>query len=170
MGQEARRRQRRIPCLLKIRLQYRGRYPTDPEFVLPNWYRDFELADKTTLEQLAEMILQILGWAEDHLYEFRINGRSYVSFGDNADYIVDAKDACVLCAVPMHLIDLSRGDVFEFIFDFGELYTFRLTVTAIYPFTAKHPATPRVLSYCGKNILQYPWLLSRPGAARAPPD
>jgi transposase len=148
-------------------MQYRGRYPTDPEFVLPNWYRDFEMADKTTLEQLAAMILQILGWEEDHLYEFRIRGRSYVKFGDNADYIVDAKDACVSCAVPIHLIGLSRGDVFEFIFDFGELYTFRLTVTAIYPFTTKHAATPRVLSHCGKNILQYPWLLSRQGARAA---
>ena len=68
-------------------MQYRGRYPTDPEYVLPNRYRDFETVDKTTLEQLAAMILQILCWADDHLYEFRIKGRSYVNFGDNADYI-----------------------------------------------------------------------------------
>jgi hypothetical protein len=110
MGQEALRRQRRIPCLLKLRMQYRGRYPTDPEFVLPNWYRDFEMADKTTLEQLAAMILQILGWEEGHLYEFRIKGRSYVNFGDNADYIVDAHDGCVSCVPPIHLIGLSKGD------------------------------------------------------------
>jgi len=167
MGQEALRRQRRIPCLLKLRMQYRSQYPTDPEFVLPNWYRDFEMADKTTLEQLAVIILQILGWAEDHLYEFRIKGRSYVNFGDNADYIVDAKDACLSCAVPIYLIALSRGDVFEFIFDFGELHTFRLTITAVNPFALKHAPTPRVLSYCGKNILQYPWLFPRQAARAA---
>jgi len=50
--------------------------------VLPNWYRDFEVADKTTLEQLAGVILQILGWVEDHLYEFKIKGRRYVNFGN----------------------------------------------------------------------------------------
>src|SRR5215472_14795385 len=161
------KQERRTLHILKFHIQYRGRYPRDPEFVLPNWYRDFEMADKTTLEQLAAMILQILRWEEDHLYEFRIKGHSYVTFGDNADYFVDATDACVSCAVPIHLIGLSSGDVFEFIFDFGELYTFRLTVTAIHPFTLKHAPTPRVLSYCGKNILQYPWLLPRQAARAA---
>jgi hypothetical protein len=60
-------RERRIARILKLHMQYRGRYPSDPEFVLPNWYRDFEIADKTTLEQLAGLLLQILGWVEDHL-------------------------------------------------------------------------------------------------------
>ena len=82
MEQKPAKRERRIPCVLKLHMQYRGRYPSDPEFVLPNWYRDFEVADKTTLEQLAGVILQILGWVEDHLYEFKIKGRRYVNFGN----------------------------------------------------------------------------------------
>ncbi len=90
MEQKPAKRERRIPCVLKLHMQYRGRYPSDPEFVLPNWYRDFEVADKTTLEQLAGVILQILGWVEDHLYEFKINGRRNVNFGNDGDYIVDA--------------------------------------------------------------------------------
>jgi len=53
MEQKPAKQERRIPCVLKLHMQYRGRYPSDPEFVLPNWYRDFEVADKTTLEQLA---------------------------------------------------------------------------------------------------------------------
>lgn len=165
MRPEPGKRERRITHLLEFRMQYRRQYPGDPEFVLPNWYRDFAIADKATLEQLAAIILQILGWVEDHLYEFQIKGRCYVNFGDDGDYVVDAKDECVSCAVPMHLISLSRGDAFEFIFDFGELHTFRLTVTAIYPL--KDSSTPRVLSYRGKNILQYPWMLSRQQARAA---
>ena len=139
-------------------MQYRGRCLSDPEFVLLNWYRDFEIVDKTTLEQLARITLQILGWVKDHLYEFKIKDRSYVNFGDDDDYVVDAKDACVSCEIPLCLIGFSKGDTFEFIFDFGELHTFCLTVVAIYPLTLEHPPMPRVLSYRGKNVLQYPWM------------
>lgn len=153
--------------VLKLRIEYRGRGPRDPEFVLPNWYRDFEIADKTTLEQLATIVLEILGWSEDHLYEFRIKNCCYVNFGNDDDYIVDANAPCVSCAIPMRLIDLNRGDSFEFIFDFGELHTFRFTVVAIYPITFKRSSIPCVLSYRGKNILQYPGVLSREAARAA---
>jgi transposase len=161
------KQERHTSQILKLRIQYRGRCPRDPDFVLPNWYREFEIADKTTLEQLATIILQILGWSEDHLYEFKIKDRWHVNFGDGDDYVVDAKGACVSCAIPMCLIDLNRGDPFEFIFDFGDLHTFRLTVVAIYPSTLKRSSTPRVLSYRGKNILQYPGVLSRQAARAA---
>jgi len=161
------KQERRTPHILKFHVQYRGRYPRDPEFVLPNWYRDFEVADKTTLEQLATIILQILGWSEDHPYEFKIKHCCYVNFGKDGDYDIDVKEACVSCAIPMHLIDFTRGDSFEFIFDFGELYTFRLTVVAIYPVSLKRSLIPRVLSYRGKNILQYPEVSSRRAACAA---
>src|SRR6266851_6361124 len=81
--------------------------------------------------------------------------------------IVDAKEVCVSCAIPMHLLDFNRGDAFEFIFDFGELYTFRLTIVAIYRVSPKLCSMPRVLSYRGKNILQYLGTLSRQAACAA---
>jgi len=161
---------RRTPHIVKLRIQYRGKCPKAPEFVLPNWYRDFEIEDKITLEQLATMVLEILGWTEDHLYEFKIKNCCYVNFGnddDFDDYIVDAKEPCVSCAIPMHLIDFNRGDSFEFMFDFGELHTFRLTVVAKYPVTLKRSSIPRVLSWRGKNIPQYPGVLSRQAARAA---
>jgi len=161
------KQERRTLHILKFHIQYRGRYPRDPEFVLPNWYRDFELADKTTLEQLATIILQILGWSEDHLYEFKIKHYCYVNFGNDGDYYVDAKEACVSCAIPMNQLDFTRGDSFEFIFDFGELHTFRVIVLAMYPISLKSSSIPRVLSYRGKNILQYPGVLSRQAACAA---
>lgn len=163
------KRKQRTSHILKLRVQYRGQCPRDPEFVRSNWYRDFEITDKTTLEQLAAIVLEILGWSEDHLYEFKIKNCCYVNFGnddDYDDYIVDAKEPCVSCAIPMHLIDFHRGDSFEFMFDFCELHTFRLTVVARYPVTLKRSSLPRVLSWRGKNILQYPGVLSRQ-AARA---
>jgi transposase len=161
------KQEQRIPHVLKIHIQYRGRYPKDPQFVPPDWCRDLEIADKITLEQLATIILEILGWSDDHLYEFKINDRIYVNFGNDDDYVIDTKEACVSCAIPMHLIDFKRGDAFEFIFDFGELHTFRLTMVAIYRVSPKRSSIPRVLSYRGKNILQYPGILSRQAACAA---
>ncbi len=161
------KQERHTSHILKLRIQYRGRYPRDPEFVLPNWHRDFEIADKTTLEQLATIILQILGWSEDHLYEFKIKHCRYMNFGNDDDYVVDAKEGCVSCAIPMHMIDFNTGDPFEFTFDFGELHTFRLTVVAIHPVSLKRSSITRVLSYRGKNILQYPGVLSRQAARAA---
>jgi transposase len=67
----------------------------------------------------------------------------------------------------MHLIDFNRGESFEFMFDFGELHTFRLTVVAKYPATLKRCSIPRVLSWRGKNILQYPGMLSKQAARAA---
>src|SRR6516164_4839280 len=106
---ESAKQERRTPQILKLRIQYRGRYPRDPEFVLPNWYRDFEIVDKTTLEQLATAILQILGWFEDHLYEFKIKLHHFGNFGDKHVYVVDEKNPCLSCAIQMHLIDFTSG-------------------------------------------------------------
>ena len=61
------KRKRRTLYILKLRIQYRRQCPRDPEFVCSNWYRDFEITDKTTLEQLAAIVLEILGWSEDHV-------------------------------------------------------------------------------------------------------
>ena len=83
------KRKQRTVHILKLRIQYRGQCPRDPEFVRSNWYRDFEITDKTTLEQLAAIVLEILGWSEDHLYEFKIKNCCYVNFGSDDDYIVD---------------------------------------------------------------------------------
>src|SRR2546429_3875113 len=77
---KSRKRKWRTSQILKLRIQYRGQCPRDPEFLHPNWYRDFEIADKTTLEQLAAIILEILGWSEDHLNEFKIKNCCYVNF------------------------------------------------------------------------------------------
>jgi hypothetical protein len=70
---------RRVPNGLTFRLEYfpdqLGSCPDDPRPApLKNWDRVFEVSDKTTLEQFAAIILDLLGWDEDHLYEFHIDG------------------------------------------------------------------------------------------------
>jgi len=46
-------------------------FSIDAKDVRPNWSRDFSIPGKYTLEQLSEIILSLLGWDRNHLYEFR---------------------------------------------------------------------------------------------------
>ncbi len=82
---------KRIPNGLAFRLEYFpdqiGSFPENPRPApLRNWDRVFEVSDKTTLEQFATIILDLLGWEEDHLYEFHIGGNVYSTFGHQVSY------------------------------------------------------------------------------------
>lgn len=155
------RNPRRIPNGLTFRLEYFpdqvGSFPDDPRPPpLKNWDRVFEVSDKTTLEQFAAIILDLLGWEEDHLYEFHIGDNVYVHMGDPdySDYFVDAANPCVSCATRLHYLKLTPGIEFDFIFDFGEWHTFRLTLWRTSPHQDGRPL-PSLISHRGTNLLQY---------------
>ena len=129
---------------------------------LKNWDRVFEVSDKTTLEQFETIILDLLGWEEDHLYEFHIDGNIYVHMGDPnySDYFVDAVNPCVSCAIRLHYLKLAPGTEFDFIFDFGEWRFFRLTVLGASPRRESRPL-PSLISHRGENLVQYSGPISR---------
>jgi transposase len=141
-----------------LRIEYAGQrinpFPLEPSDLVPGWHRDFEISDKTTLEQLSSTILQILDWDRDHLYEFRIGDRVHAGFGEDEQF-VDVIAPCVSCDIPMHLLRLARTDTFVYVFDFGDCHTFRVTVLAAQPLPSEKNV-PALLSYKGKNIIQYP--------------
>ena len=152
---------KRIPNGLILRLEYFpdqiGSYPgSSRSATLENWDRVFEVSDKTTLEQFATIILDLLGWEEDHLYEFHIGGIVYVHMGDPnySDYFVDSANTCVSCAIRLHYLKLAPGTEFDFIFDFGEEHQFRLTLLGTSPHQDGR-TLPSMISHRGKNLLQY---------------
>jgi transposase len=146
-----------------LRIEYAGQranaLPLEPNDLFPGWHRDFEVSDKTTLEQLSSTILQILDWDRDHLYEFRIGDRVHVDFGEDEQF-VDAIAPCVSCDIPMHLLGLAPSENFTYLFDFGDCHTFRITVLGIQPLPIGKKV-PALLSYKGKNIIQYPGTMSK---------
>jgi hypothetical protein len=111
------RPQQRTPNVVKLHLQFRGSCPRDPDFVIPNWYREFEVVDKATLEQLASIILKILNWREDHLFEYKIKDRDYVHFGFDDDYFVDSENPCFSCDIPVYLV----GHTFRITVSYAEI-------------------------------------------------
>jgi len=158
---------RRVPNRLSFRLEYFpdqvGSFPDDPlPAPLKNWDRVFEVSDKTTLEQFASIILDLLGWDKDHLYEFHIDGSIYLHMGDPnySDFFVDAADPCVSCVIRLHYLKLTPGTEFDFIFDFGEWHLFRLTLSGISPHQGGR-SLPSLVSHRGKNLLQYSGPISK---------
>jgi transposase len=130
--------------------------------IKPSWSREFTVLGRNTLEQLNEIILHILGWDRNHLYEFRIADRLYAHmvFLEEDDLFVVAGDPIVSCDIRIRHLGLSIGDVFTYIFHFGNYHTFRLTLLDIRP-PSTTEAVPALLSYQGKNIIQYPDIMSK---------
>jgi len=142
-------------CLDKV-----FQFPIDPSQIRPSCYRDFEIPDCTTLEQLSSVILSILGWNEDHLFEFRLQNRSHVQFGDDA-FVVDSPEPCISCVVSIRELGIGIGDRFAYIFDFGDRHT--LVVSDIQPFTGEFECAS-LIAHKGSDILQYPHLKKKKGA------
>jgi len=127
-----------------------------------NWYRDFTVLGRHTLEQLNEIILHILGWDQQHLYEFKIAERVYAHliFLEEDDLFVDVRTPCVSCNIPIRLLDLSVGDIFSYKIDFGDYHVFRISVLDIRP-TIRTEVVPALLSYQGRNVIQYPGCMGK---------
>jgi transposase len=131
---------------------------------VPGWHRDFEISDKTTLEQLSLIILHILDWDCAHLYEFRIGQRVHAYLGEDEQF-VDVDCPCVSCDIPVRLLGLAPAASFTYIFDFGDYHVFRITVLDVQP-VSDGKKLPALLSHKGKNIVQYSGTMTK-GKQRA---
>jgi transposase len=158
---------KRVPNCLTFRLDYcpdQIRSLSDGPLAAPikGWDRVFAVSDKLTLEQFASVIVDLLAWDKDHLYEFHIGQTVYAHMGapDRSDYVVDAVSSCVSCAIRLHYLNLSPGTALDFVFDFGRWHLFRLTLLAASPYRGEKPL-PLLLSHRGKNLLQYSGRISK---------
>jgi transposase len=154
---------RRAPNALTFRLEYFpdqiGALPDGDSRSTPlkNWDRVFVISDRLTLEQFASVIIDLLAWDEDHLYEFQIADTVYVHMGDpdcSAFFVVDAVNPCVSCAIRLHYLNLSPTATFDFVFDFGRWHLFRLTRLEVSPHRGDK-RLPFLVSHRGKNLHQY---------------
>lgn len=138
-------------------------FSTDAKGVRSNWSRDFSIPGKYTLEQLCDIIMSILGWDRNHLYEFRISNRAYANLVllQDDDFVVDIDYPCVSCDIPIKDVGLAIGDTFIFIFDFSEHHVFLLMVIGIIPASSALQTTPSLISSRGTNISQYPGIMNK---------
>jgi transposase len=138
-------------------------FSADVRDVQPNWSRDFSIPDNYTLEQLSDIIISLLDWKRNHLYEFMIANFVYANLVllDDDNFVVDVDYPCVSCDIPVRDVGLKIGHKFTFIFDFVDHHVFRLTVLDIRPTSSAYKMTPSLISFHGTNIAQYRGIMSK---------
>jgi transposase len=137
-------------------------FTVGPKHIHPDWSRDFLIPRKYTLEQLSDIILSVLGWDRKHLYQFRIANHVYTNLVllDEDDPVVEIDYPCTSCDIPIRDVGLSIGDNFTYTFDFTDHHVFLLTVLDIAHLSGRK-ASPLLISYRGKNIIQYPCTMQK---------
>jgi hypothetical protein len=120
---------------------------------LPEVWRDIALAEDQTLEDLHLAIQQAYGWYDDHLYSFFMNGKAW----DKSAEIGSPWSEAMLHThqVQVGQLDLKPGQIFVYLFDYGDGHEFDVQVIGINPHAEKGKY-PRLVSQEGDSPPQYP--------------
>ena len=120
---------------------------------LPKVWRDIELAEDQTLEDLHLAIQQAYGWYDDHLYSFYMSGRAWDSSSEIGSPWSDA---------PVHThqvqigqLDIKVGRKILYLFDYGDNHEFDVTFLSINSQAGKGKY-PEVVAKQGESPPQYP--------------
>jgi len=128
---------------------------------LPDVWRDIELAEDNTLEDLHLVIQQAYRWWDDHLYSFFLSGRAW----DSASEVASPWSEGVRHThqVEIGRLELREGQRFLYLFDYGDEHEFDVTVVALTPL-APRAVYPRVVEHHGASPPQYPDMDEESGA------
>ncbi len=120
---------------------------------LPEVWREIELAEDNTLEDLHLTIQSAFRWLDDHLYSFYLSGDRWDRDSEIGSPWSDT--ALHTHQVQMAQLDLREGQTFLYFFDYGDSHEFDVTVLKINPLAPKADY-PRILDYHGQAPPQYP--------------
>jgi hypothetical protein len=120
---------------------------------LPKVWRDIEIAEDQTLEDLHLAIQQAYGWYDDHLYSFYMSSKAWDSSSEIGSPWSDSR--VHTHQVQSGLLELKEGKKFLYLFDYGDNHEFDVTVLSINP-KAKKGKYPKVVGRKGKSPPQYP--------------
>ena len=107
-------------CTVRIEL-----LDTDPLI-----WREVEVPTSITLKVLHDIVQITMGWLDQHLWEFRIEGRTY---GLSRDEDWGAAPRTEAIKVRLRDILKPRRMTIEYLYDFGDSWEHRITVTNIRP-------------------------------------
>ncbi|MFA6446716.1 MAG: hypothetical protein WCW31_00475 [Patescibacteria group bacterium] len=129
----------------------------------PVW-RDIEIASEQTLEEMAESIIDAMGWANDHLHAFTFpkslgKTRSY-PFGWTSIFSEGVEDdphpTYKTQSVKIYQIDYEKFPKFHFSFDFGDGHEFEILYKGQRGYSGKTSLFPRLINQHGVAPEQYP--------------
>jgi hypothetical protein len=120
---------------------------------MPEVWRDIELAEDNTLEDLHLTIQSVFRWMDDHLYSFYLSGDQRDSQSEIGSPWSDT--AVHTHQIEMAHLNLQEGQIFLYLFDYGDNHEFDVTVLTINPLAPKADY-PRIVTYQGTPPPQYP--------------
>jgi hypothetical protein len=120
---------------------------------LPEVWRDIELAEDQTLEDLHLAIQQAYQWRDDHLYSFFLSGE----FWDQASEIGSPWSDTSLHTHQVQIVqlDLQLGQTFLYYFDYGDSHEFDVTLLSVNP-AGTGRQYPKIVGQQGQAPPQYP--------------
>jgi len=117
-------------------------------------YRHIKVSANDTLEELADTILWAFDFDNDHAHAFFMDNRAWSD--DDCYYMAEvAEDEDYRCTCDYKLcqIGLQKGDVFKFVFDFGDDWQFQCKVLRIIDECTNEAEIIRIV---GEPPMQYP--------------
>jgi transposase len=140
--------------LFRIRIEYLGQVYQDNTVPISGWHRDIEISGVVSLNHLNEVIQEVLGWDNIHLYAFAINDKHYAFLGDDDFIVNDVYDKYFSAMISIGALGLHKGDTLIYKYDFGDRHLFPLTVLGIEK--VKNSADlARVIGFAGRDLIQY---------------
>lgn len=119
----------------------------------PETWRDVEIAEDQTLEDLHLIIQNAFGWNDDHLYSFFMSGRPLDARTEiGSPWSETGRHTH---QVEIGQLDLKPGGKFLYYFDYGDRHEFDVLVLHATPSAPPAPY-PRVVAQHGQALPQYP--------------
>ena len=120
---------------------------------LPKVWRDIEIAEDQTLEDLHLMIQRAYDWSDDHLYSFFMSGKAWDKQTEVGSPWSDSNRHTH--EVTSGSLNLKPRQKFLYLFDYGDNHEFDVQVRKIAP-SAPKGNYPRIVGEQGKSPPQYP--------------
>ncbi len=123
-----------------------------------DWVREVEISSKNTVDDLHLDILKIIGFDNDHLYDFFAGRRSSnrkIIFTENESW--EVRQSVFYSTVLEDIYPLLPNIKLYYIFDYGDRWTFRIVKTRKkLKVKDENIEYPRVIKEIGENPHQYP--------------
>jgi hypothetical protein len=99
---------------------------------IPVW-RIIEISKTATLKELACTILCAMGWEGNHLYQFKIGEKLYLSFQEDSTFLdfIPKENLKLAKDHKLKEFDWSIGDSFEFEYDMGDSWRHSITLKGL---------------------------------------
>ncbi|MBR1623000.1 MAG: hypothetical protein IJ675_03730, partial [Pseudobutyrivibrio sp.] len=104
------------------------------------------MGGSATLDDLADLILESVGFDDDHLYDFEIDGEYYERMPSDFD-------PCEKSNVKIYSTSLKKGTKFFFNFDYGDCWRFEIKVAKVIDESGN--IKPEIIESTG-TVEQYP--------------